>query len=191
MITALKGILVKSGINRLEIETGGVTREVTISYKTHEELKNKTGETVYILVYHLITEQTQRLFGFLSEQDREFFIILKSLSGIGPATAMNLLSFLSPRQLYDLARAGDTVPLKKIPKVGAKTAESILFAVKQNNKKFEQLIDELPVFTESGRELAVQALVQLGFDEKTATRKVEAADSEDTGEIIRIVLQEL
>ena len=191
MITALRGTLVKSEINRIEIESGGVTREITVSYKTHDELKNKTGETVHLLIYHLITEQTQRLFGFLSEQDREFFKILKSLSGIGPATAMNLLSFLSPRQLHDLSRAGDTAPLKKIPKVGAKTAESILFAVKQNNKKFEQLIGDLPGMAETGRELAVQALVQLGFDEKTAAKKVEAADSDDTGEIIRLVLQEL
>ena len=191
MITALEGILVKSDVNRLEMDIQGITYEITISYKTHEIFKNKISQNVKIIIYHLISEQTQRLFGFSTEQDREFFIILKSLNGVGPATAMNLLSFLSPEQLYTLSKAGDINPLKKIPKIGVKTAESILFSVKQNNKKFELLIGDTLDETVHERDLAIQALVQLGFDEKTATKKVDETESDDTTEIIRQVLKTL
>lgn len=195
MIVGLRGKIRKLEPSALHLDTGSVVYELFISFKTFDLLKDKPQEEVYLHVFHSITDRNQRLFGFLEENERALFELLKSLSGIGELTALRVLSFLTASELLQIVQAGDSKRLEKIPKVKGKTSEKILFEVKQNLKKFEFLLE-----MEKGKkitlpqefDLAIQALVQLGYDERTASKEVKRIT--DTGihsipDIIREVLK--
>ncbi|WP_341476280.1 Holliday junction branch migration protein RuvA, partial [Leptospira ellisii] len=149
--------------------------------------------------------------GFLTEQDKEFFKVIKGLQGIGELTALKILSFFSAEDLYRIVQSGEAKELEKIPKVKGKTSEKIFFEVKQNVKKLELFLSGTPpkgIPTPSSlvvdpveaalarrKEIAVLGLIQLGFEEKTAAKEVEKILKEtpetDPGEMIREILQRL
>ncbi|AAS69755.1 Holliday junction branch migration protein RuvA [Leptospira interrogans] len=212
MISGLKGILRKLEVGFVHIETGGITYEVTISFKTYLELKNlPLLKEVQLQIFHSINERGQKLFGFLTEQDKEFFKVMKGLQGIGELTALKILSFFSAEDLYRIVQSGEVKELEKIPKVKGKTSEKIFFEVKQNLKKLELFLSgsskessviltsllqspEEMAFSKK-RETVILGLVQLGFEEKTASKEVDKVlkifSSNDPGEIIREILKSL
>ncbi|RHX94546.1 Holliday junction ATP-dependent DNA helicase RuvA [Leptospira yasudae] len=212
MISGLNGILKKLEVGFAHIETGGVTYEVTISFKTYLELKSlPSSKDVRLHIFHAMSERGQRLFGFLNEQDKEFFKVIKGLQGIGELTALKILSFFSAEDLYRIAQSGEAKELEKIPKVKGKTSEKIFFEVKQNLKKLELFLSgttkELSISLSASaptpeeaavarkREIAILGLVQLGFEEKSASKEVDKvlknSPETDPGEIIREILKSL
>lgn len=198
MICGLRGRVEKLDVNSVFIDTGGISYEVLISFKTYSEIKEANSSDLRLHIYHSISDRSERLFGFLSDKDRELFKALKSLNGIGELTALKILSFISFEELYNAVQNDDKTKLEKIPKVKGKTSEKILFEVKRNLKKFESFLNEgndyIPTKDEK-IDLTVMALVQLGFEEKTAKKEVACVLSEfgnlDTGEIIKAILRKL
>lgn len=166
---------------------------------------------IQLQIFHAINERGQKLFGFLTEQDKEFFKVMKGLQGIGELTALKILSFFSAEELYRIVQSGEAKELEKIPKVKGKTSEKIFFEVKQNLKKLELFLSgsskESSVILTSlsqspeeiefskKRETVILGLVQLGFEEKTASKEVDKIlknfSSNDPGEIIREILKSL
>ncbi|MFB5652041.1 Holliday junction branch migration protein RuvA [Leptospira wolffii] len=212
MISGLQGNIIKLEVGSAHIDVQGVTYEVTISFKTYWELKDLVSsgkKEIRLHIHHSINERGQRLFGFLQERDKEFFKVMKGLHGIGEMTALKVLSFFSPWELHKIASSGEAKELEKIPKVRAKTSEKIFFEVKQNLKKLELFLEKspqdpasleipaerLPSPEDRFKETAVQALVQLGFDDKSALKEVEKILKKqsftDTGELIREILKSL
>lgn len=198
MIAGIRGKLWKVNTNKAYLDTGGVLYELHISFKCYDLLKDKQGMETFLFVYHSITDRSQKLFGFLEEKERELFEVLKSLQGIGEMTALRVLSFLTPLELVDSVKREDKSKLEKIPKVKGKTSEKIIFEVKHNLKKFEIFLAEsngdYPQDPKNVKEeLSILGLVQLGFDERTATREVrkflDKNLTADPAEIIREVLK--
>lgn len=197
MIAGLKGRIERLDVSFVELDVNGVIYEIFISFKTYEELRLIKDSQVTLCIYHLINERMQRLFGFLNIRDRELFKLIRGLHGIGEMTALKILSFMSADDLYRAVVNGDNSKLEKIPKVKGKTSEKIIFEVKQNLKKFEAFLNVADVnyspTKEDKKDLSVLALVQLGFDEKTAIKEVSKVISDmnidDTAEIIRQVLK--
>ncbi|MCE9501894.1 MAG: Holliday junction branch migration protein RuvA [Leptospira sp.] len=198
MISGIRGKLVRLDVNYLFIEADRITYEIFISFKSYLELKEKLNSEIHLHVYHSITDRMQKLYGFLSYKDRELFKVMKSLDGIGEMTALKILSFLSANEIYQIAVSDEREKLEKIPKVKGKTSEKIIFEVKRNLKKFETFLNEGDDYTpskEEKKDLSVLALMQLGFDEKTATKEVARIIKEkgldDTAEIIKEALRGL
>ncbi|TGK01038.1 Holliday junction branch migration protein RuvA [Leptospira semungkisensis] len=212
MISGLQGSIRKLEVGFVHLDVHGVTYEITISFKTYWELKELSAsgaKEIRLHIHHSITERGQKLFGFLQERDKEFFKVMKGLHGIGEMTALKVLSFFSPWELHKIASSGEPKDLEKIPKVRAKTSEKIFFEVKQNLKKLELFMEAspgesappdiatkgLPSSEDRFKETAVQALVQLGFDDKSALKEVEKTlkkqSFSDTGELIREILKNL
>ncbi|TGK19376.1 Holliday junction branch migration protein RuvA [Leptospira fluminis] len=212
MISGLQGSIRKLEVNAVHLDVQSITYEITISFKTYLELKENSAagkKDVRLHIYHSITERGQRLFGFLHERDKEFFKVIKGLHGIGEMTALKVLSFFTPWELYGIVSSGQAKDLEKIPKVRSKTSEKIFFEVKQNKKKLELFLEGTPadpIPSEFGsnilpspadrfKETAIQALVQLGFDDKSAAKEVEKhlkkQSFTDTGELIREILKNL
>ncbi|ABZ93962.1 Holliday junction ATP-dependent DNA helicase RuvA [Leptospira biflexa] len=184
MIASLRGKLLQLEIDRLVVEVSGVGYEVMIPFPLHLECKDKLNTEIYIHTFHSITDRGQRLFGFGSKKDRESFELIKSLHGIGELTALKILSFFQADDLYQIAKADDKKTLEKIPKVKGKTSEKILFEIKQNLKKFEMFLNEGTTessFVDRETDLATLALIQLGFDEKSATKQVADAKKLNPG----------
>ncbi|MBK8395987.1 MAG: Holliday junction branch migration protein RuvA [Leptospiraceae bacterium] len=197
MITGLKGKIERLDVGVIELDVNGVVYEVFISFKTYDLVKNNKENQVYLYTYHLINDRTQKLFGFLNIRDRELFKLIRGLHGIGEMTALKILSFMNADELYKAVVNEDNSQLEKIPKVKGKTSEKIIFEVKQNLKKFEAFLNDTNInyspTKEDKKDLSVLALVQLGFDEKSAIKEVSKVMTEknmdDTAEIIREVLK--
>ncbi|MCB1180147.1 MAG: Holliday junction branch migration protein RuvA [Leptospiraceae bacterium] len=194
MIYGLRGKIFQLDFHKIYLDTGTVVYEVFIPFKIYEELKDTKKEDVFIYIYHSINDRGQKLFGFKNKKERDLFELLKSLQGIGEMTALRVLSFMNVEQLLEVVKTQDKSLLEKIPKIKGKTSEKILFEVKQNIKKFENFLEEgnnqnsKETKGENNNEIAIMALVQLGFDEKTATKLVNQAIKNgvtDTGEIIK------
>lgn len=211
MISGLQGSIRKLEVGTVNLDVHGVTYEIVISFKTYWELKEfqTSAKEVRLHIHHSINERGQKLFGFLQERDKEFFKVMKGLHGIGEMTALKVLSFFSPWELHKIASSGEAKDLEKIPKVRAKTSEKIFFEVKQNLKKLELFLEagsedpsipetskeRLPSPEDRFKETAVQALIQLGFEDKSALKEVEKVlkkqNFTDTGELIREILKNL
>lgn len=197
MIAGLKGNIERLDVSVVEVNVNGVVYEVYISFKTYEQLRLLKEKEVQLSIYHLINDRSQRLFGFMNIRDRELFKLIRGLHGIGEMTALKILSFMSADDLYKAVVNGDNSQLEKIPKVKGKTSEKIIFEVKQNIKKFEAFLNDTDInyspSKEDKKDLSVLALIQLGFDEKTAIKEVSKVIKEknidDTAEIIREVLK--
>jgi Holliday junction DNA helicase RuvA len=195
MIAGLRGKIRKVNINKAFIDVNGVVYELNISFKSYDILRDTNNKEVFLFVFHSITDRSQKLFGFTEEKERELFELLKSLQGIGEMTALRVLSFLSPSELIDAVKREDKTKLEKIPKVKGKTSEKIIFEVKQNLKKFEGFLEDSSSSSpkSANESLSILALLQLGFDEKTANREVkkqlEKTPDAETADIIREVLK--
>ena len=197
MIAGLKGNIERLDVSVVEVNVNGVVYEVYISFKTYEQLRLLKEKEIQLCIYHLITDRSQKLFGFMNIRDRELFKLIRGLHGIGEMTALKILSFMSADDLYKAVVNGDNSQLEKIPKVKGKTSEKIIFEVKQNIKKFEAFLNDTDTnyspSKEDKKDLSVLALIQLGFDEKTAIKEVSKVIKEknidDTAEIIREVLK--
>lgn len=177
------------------LEVSGVGYEVLVPFTVHLAFRERLSEDIQLHIFHSITDRSQKLFGFLSEKDRELFKLVKSLQGIGELTALKILSFYGADDLHDIAMQDDRKRLEKIPKVKGKTSEKILFEVKQNLKKLESFLqkpkDQASEVTRES-DLAILALIQLGYDEKTAEREVKLIRDQEpklsAGETVRKVI---
>ena len=194
MIVGLKGKISNLEIGCIYLETSvGITYEVSISYKTFDLIKKNNRTELDLFIYHHITDRVEKLFGFMSFKDRELFKLIRSLNGIGEMTALKILSYLDASELYNAVLNGDQSVLEKIPKVKGKTSEKIIFEVKQNIKKLEQFLSDTDKKTPMNEnDITVQALIQLGFDEKSAIKDVERVTrnekTKDPSELIRLIL---
>lgn len=193
MIAAIKGKIRQLEFSSVILETNsGISYEISISFKVYEEIKKL--EQIELYIYHHITDRTEKLFGFSNYKDKELFKLIRSLNGIGEMTALKILSYLDAKELYHAVLNGNGSVLEKIPKVKGKTSEKIIFEIKQNIKKLEQFLsenDKEKTHT-SEKEISIQALIQLGFDEKTAEKEVDrilkSESNLDTATIIKKVL---
>lgn len=141
MITFLDGTLVEKQPARIVVNVGGVGYEVFIPLCTFDRLPPEGGNC-RILTYHHITDADQKLFGFFTEDEREMFTRLLTISGVGPKLAVSALSGLPVRELKTALINGDVKRISSISGIGKKTAERIIVELRD---KFSQgdLLDSL------------------------------------------------
>lgn len=110
------------------IRSGAIGYEILLTLNTYEAIQNKKESKLYL---HLqIKEDAWSLFGFATEEEREAFRKLITVSGIGAATARLLLSSLNPAQLFQIVESGDSKTLQKVKGIGAKTSQRIILELK-------------------------------------------------------------
>ncbi|MDD4800596.1 MAG: Holliday junction branch migration protein RuvA [Proteiniphilum sp.] len=172
MIDYIKGEVAELTPARVTIECGGIGYEMNISLNTYAAINSKTTARLYVC--ESIREDAHLLFGFAEKHERELFLHLISVSGVGPGTARMILSSLSPRELENVIASADAAQLQSVKGIGTKTAQRIIIDLKDKI----QLTDEggsvqLPAKAglSSTGQAAVSALVMLGFVQ-TASQKV-------------------
>lgn len=129
MIAFLKGTLAGKTLTSIYIDVHGVGYEVGMSTSNISKLPD-VGQSVEVFTYLQVREDAMALFGFTSMEEKELFLKLIGVSGIGPKVALAALSFYSPAQLVDAIAAQDTARVSKIPGVGKKTAQRIILELK-------------------------------------------------------------
>lgn len=138
MITFLEGLLDEKQPARIVMNVGGVGYEVFIPLSSYDRLPPEGG-TCRILTYHHITDADQRLFGFSTDEERDMFTRLLTISGIGPKLAISALSGLPVRELKNALINGDVKRIASISGIGKKTAERIIVELRDRFSKGEQL----------------------------------------------------
>ena len=171
MIAYLKGVLISKQPNSVVIDTGGVGYCAAIPLSTYFKL-GEEKETVEIFIYTHLTDSALSLFGFSTREERDLFLKLIAISGIGPKLALNVLSGMGPAELEEAVRASDVARISLIPGIGKKTALRIAMELQEKLEKKEKL---LAAKSSPEREDLVSALINLGFRRKEVEPVVDAA----------------
>jgi len=189
MLYSVEGRLLKKSPFRVVVEVNGISFEIFIPVSAFEALLPE-GNNVKLFVYPIVQETRIVLYGFTREAERELFLELIGLTGVGPALAMRVLSGLSAEEFVEAVKNADVDVISRVKGVGKRRAERIIFEMVG---KTAHILPQPVSREEDTVEKAVQALVALGLKEAEArsmVRKVidEAGKELAVEDIIRIAL---
>lgn len=177
MITYLRGLLSELSPTNAIIDCGGVGYLVGISLNTYSALSTQSGE-VKLHTVQIIREESHQLYGFASKDERELFVLLTSVSGIGPNTARVILSQYNTQELGSILSLGQVDALKAVKGIGLKTAQRIILELKGKLKLDDTDLNNQALgngstgTTSKTSEEAISALKMLGYPEAAAQKTV-------------------
>ena len=195
MIVNICGKIINKKPVEIVIETGGLGYSCSISANTYDQLP-ALGEEVSLLTYFHVTENNQLLFAFSEETERELFLLLIGVSGIGPKTAIILLSSITPEEFKKRLIAGEVSMLTALPGIGPKTARRIIVELKDKFVKLstndlpKEDSDLIPEISD-----AYDALLALGFHANDIRKVITEIHTDDnnikTEDLVKKVLSKL
>jgi Holliday junction DNA helicase RuvA len=199
MIAYLSGTLLAKHATSAIVDVGGVGYEVAIPLSTFYEL-DETGEPVQLRIYTHVREDAIQLFGFKTARERELFLQLISVNGVGPGLAIKLLSGMNADEMIASIRTNNLVRLVAIPGVGRKTAERLVVDLRDKIAALSSpaLEEEFaakavaaggPVTEDSMRNDAMSALANLGYQKAAAEKAVTAAIAEGGELSVEVILR--
>jgi len=171
MIAYLKGTLVQKTPSKITIDVGGVGYCVWIPLSTYIAL-SETNETIELFIHTHMTDSSLALYGFSSDEQRQIFLKLIGISGIGPKIALNILSGIETTDLEEAIQQSDVARISLIPGIGKKTAMRIALELQEKLEKKEQVFETHSI---KEKEDLISALMNMGFKRKEVERIVEAA----------------
>ena len=195
MIAQLRGTLADKRPNQVLVDVGGVGYLVHIPVSTFYALGD-LHSNVTLLIHTQVREDAISLYGFLSSREKHLFELLISASGVGPVLALKILSGMSVDDLVPAVRSGDLARLTRIPGVGRKTAERMVVELRDKLAAMGTPGEaRQPVTTTGTAADVVSALLNLGYEQRTAEQAVERAGKDGTPEtfeaLLRATLQQL
>jgi Holliday junction DNA helicase RuvA len=203
MIGKLRGILDTYGEDYVIVDVGGVGYLVHCSARTLQALPAR-GEAVTLAIETHVREDQIKLFGFLSDMEREWFRLLQTVQGVGTKVALAVLSTLKPAELATAIAMRDKATVQRSPGVGAKVAERIVAELKDKAPAYADVDPALVRLSGQLEEKrapqpitdAVSALVNLGYGQPQAAAAIAAAsraagEGAETKVLIRLGLKEL
>ncbi|MBW7871342.1 MAG: Holliday junction branch migration protein RuvA [Flavobacteriia bacterium] len=172
MIAHLNGKLAEAYPTHLIVECGGVGYKVNISLNSFSKFE-KTGD-IKIFTHLIVREDAQILYGFHSKNERELFLKLISVNGVGPASAMMMLSSLEPEEIIAAIESADAKKLQTIKGIGAKTAQRIIIDLKDKLEGDELNFGSFNTNSKNKSKFeALSALEVLGIPSRTADKVLE------------------
>ena len=171
MIGRLTGLLAEKTPPQLLLDVNGVGYEVDVPMSSFYNLPG-LGERVTLLTHFIVREDAQVLFGFLTHEERNTFRQLIKISGVGPRTALSILSGLSVSELTQAVALQEGARLVKVPGIGKKTAERLLLELK--GKLGDALATEQVSVKSDSQADILQALLALGYSDREAAASVKA-----------------
>ena len=175
MIDQIHGMILKKTPNYAVLETGGVGLKVLSTINTLEAMPAK-GKKTLLLTYLHVRDDVLDLYGFQTSRERETFLQLIGISGIGPKLALTILSGISPDKLRNRVIEGDVAAMTAVPGVGAKTAKRIIVELKE---KFTKADNDSLGFEELDQTVsglyrdALNALTALGYKHKHSNQALD------------------
>ena len=189
MIAQLNGRLVEKSPTEVVIDCGGVGYEVKISLNTFSTIGS--DESIKLFTKLVVREDAQILYGFADKIEREMFNHLVSVSGIGPNTAMIMLSSLVPEEIASAIQNEDARTIQSIKGIGAKTAQRVIIDLKDKMLKMTFSSENMFNANNTSRFDALTALISLGFDKKSAEKAIDkiATGDESVEQLIKGALK--
>lgn len=173
MIAYLKGKLVHKEPTFVQIEVSGVGYQVSISLNTFSEIKDR--EDLKLSTYLHVREDAHILYGFATDAEKQMFLHLISVNGVGPNTALVVLSYLPPTELRAAIVREDSAALQAVKGIGGKTAQRLILELKDKLKKDggEDLPGKPGIAHNTIRNEALSALMTLGIAKPAAEKSID------------------
>ncbi|WII73742.1 Holliday junction branch migration protein RuvA [Bdellovibrio sp. 22V] len=159
MIGYLRGKIIEVLSDSALLDVHGVGYEIFASANTLEDLQTLLGKDIIVWVHTHVREDALMLFGFHSKDEKNLFLSLLKVNGVGPKMALSILSGGRPAQIQEMIEAGNAKALSGLPKVGKKTAEQIILTLKGKLVSIEETIKSK---SESHTQIT-SALLNLGY----------------------------
>ena len=196
MYAHIEGIVAEKSAEGIVIDAGGVGYEMLASSATLAACP-QAGEKIKVYTYLSVREDAMELFGFSTREEKRMFLRLIGVSGIGPRTAMGILSALSVRDLSIALVTGDAQALARAPGIGKKTAQRLVLELKDKVSDEELTSSGAPAPVRaagSGADgEAIEALMALGYPASEAAKAVSAVagQADRADEILRLALRSM
>jgi len=194
MISHLSGTLFEKSTQSIIIQVSGVGYEVFVPLSTYYTLPEKQ-EPVSLHIHTHVREDALVLFGFSTTLEKSLFLMLVSVSGIGPKLSANILSGIGSEELLRAIASGDAHRLRAIPGIGKKTAERIALELKDRAATFSHDAEMPPLQTpgsqtEQRMEDTLSALINLGYSAKMAKDAIDKAKISVTDNTLEALIKE-
>ena len=193
MITYLKGKLAEKNLTNVIIECNGIGYFVLISLQTYTRIPD--NENILLHTHLSIREDAHVLFGFYDKIEREIFKLLISVSGVGPSTAITMLSSMTTEQIQQAIANKDVIAIKSVKGIGDKTAQRVIVDLKDKILKTFNISEDLLTSNNTIKNEALTALEVLGFSRKASEKVVQSLLNESTDitieELIKKALKNL
>jgi holliday junction DNA helicase RuvA len=193
MIATLRGKLTHKAPTSVILETGGIGFQALIPVSSFNKL-GEIGDEVQLLTYLHVREDALQLFGFISAEERQLFLSLISVTGIGPKLAQGILSGITVNDFKSAIQHQDIPALTRIPGIGRKTAERLILELRDKSSTWgegNQVTEGKPKIHDE----AVLALISLGYKRNSVENVIQKLVKEDPAlrieEVIRRALREL
>jgi Holliday junction DNA helicase RuvA len=197
MIAHLSGTLLAKHANTVILDVGGVGYEVTIPLSTFYDLED-TGANVALRIYTHVREDSLQLYGFKTARERELFMRLITVSGIGPKLGVTMLSGMSADEIIASIRTNNLARLTSIPGIGRKTAERLVIELRDKiaalsspalEEEFGAKAGASPSTEDAVRDDALSALLNLEYPKASAEKAITAAMQEGGDLSVEIILR--
>lgn len=164
MIGFLNGVVFDISPDGFILDVSGVGYDVSASAQTLADVQMLLGQKMKVWIYSHVREDAFQLFGFLTRAEKDFFIQLLKVNGVGPKSALSVMSGARLSQIQDWIEASDAKALSSLPKVGKKTAEQIILTLQGKLVRIEAKTkgSRVTLLTETHRQIS-SALTNLGF----------------------------
>lgn len=174
MIDRIRGRLIGSTPTGVIIEVGGISFALAVPLNAVECLGG-IGDEITLITYLHVREDALDLFGFCTQAQRDLFVQLIKLSGVGPKLALAVLSHFEPEELAQVIMDGDVVRLTTVPGIGRRTAERLVVELRDRLKAYKAFGEDREMDETSPLSETIRALEVLGIPLKKAEKAVQAA----------------
>jgi Holliday junction DNA helicase RuvA len=188
VIASVRGPVIVRMPGEVVVEAGGVGYRLAVSAETLRDVPDG-GEEARLWTHLVIRDDSMQLYGFASLEERELFLMLIGVQGVGPKVALAVLSGGSHRDLLNALASGDSARFQAVPGIGKRTAERII--VELRDKVAGSTPDEIVVtrMSDDPRTVAREGLLGLGYAPPEADRLLDAADGETAEDLIAEALR--
>jgi holliday junction DNA helicase RuvA len=189
VIASVRGEVVTRLAGEVVIEAGGVGYRMAVSTETLSKVP-QVGKEGRLLTHLVLRDDGMHLYGFATQTERELFLLLIGVQGVGPKVALAVLSGGAPRELLNAIASGDTARFQAVPGIGKRTAERIIVELRE--KVAGRVADEIVVrrtASDDPRTLAREGLVGLGFSPQEADGLLDSADGDTPEDLIAEALR--
>lgn len=178
MISSLRGVVLHAGADSVVIEVGGVGLSVAVSVDIARTAH--AGQTLALHTSLIVREDSLSLFGFATREELELFSLLLQVTGVGPKSALGVLSQLTAERIAEAVHAEDDAPFRKVSGIGPKTAKLIVLQLSGKIAPVVTRSAASPATSADVLTQVAQALVGLGWPERVAAEAVTTAADEAT-----------
>jgi Holliday junction DNA helicase RuvA len=182
VIALVSGEVAVRRADHVVVDCAGVGYRLAVSAQTLRSVPS-VGEEVRLHAHLVTRDDGLHLYGFATEDERELFLMLVGVQGVGPKVALAVLSGGTPRDLLNAISSGDTARFQAVPGIGKRTAQRIVMELKE--KVADAPVDEIVITrSDDPRTLAREGLIGLGFGADEADRLLDRADGETPEDLI-------